>query len=162
MATFTTPRTWVAGELVTASMMNTHVRDNLVQLKTPPSARYNNTSYTPVAVSSSTWVEPDTSNLTVNVTTAGGRLKISWQCLVYQSGGSEGIHFNIGVDGAYVGDTNHGMGGIFCSTTSFNYNYSTEHTTAALSAGAHTVKIFAHTAGSTVYMTKPSLFVQEI
>ncbi|CAB4190633.1 hypothetical protein UFOVP1196_80 [uncultured Caudovirales phage] len=26
---WTTPRTWVSGELVTASMMNTHVRDNL-------------------------------------------------------------------------------------------------------------------------------------
>lgn len=26
---WTTPRTWVAGELVTASMMNVHVRDNL-------------------------------------------------------------------------------------------------------------------------------------
>jgi|SRR5690348_8448631 len=27
--TWTTPRTWVAGELVTAAMLNTHVRDNL-------------------------------------------------------------------------------------------------------------------------------------
>src|SRR5262245_7568818 len=26
---WTTPRTWVAGELVTASMLNTHLRDNL-------------------------------------------------------------------------------------------------------------------------------------
>ena len=26
---YTTPRTWVAGELVTATIMNTHVRDNL-------------------------------------------------------------------------------------------------------------------------------------
>jgi hypothetical protein len=32
--TWTTPRTWVPGELVTASMMNTHVRDNLNGLKT--------------------------------------------------------------------------------------------------------------------------------
>lgn len=30
---WTTPRTWVAGELVTASMMNTHVRDNMNFLK---------------------------------------------------------------------------------------------------------------------------------
>ena len=27
-ATYTTPRTWVAGEVVTAALMNTHVRDN--------------------------------------------------------------------------------------------------------------------------------------
>jgi microcystin-dependent protein len=30
---WTTPRTWVAGELVTASLMNTHVRDNLSVLR---------------------------------------------------------------------------------------------------------------------------------
>jgi hypothetical protein len=29
---WTTPRTWVAGEVVTASQMNTHVRDNLADL----------------------------------------------------------------------------------------------------------------------------------
>lgn len=29
---WTTPRTWVAGEVVTASIMNTHVRDNLIDL----------------------------------------------------------------------------------------------------------------------------------
>ncbi len=31
---WTVPRTWVPGELVTATMMNTHVRDNLNLLKT--------------------------------------------------------------------------------------------------------------------------------
>lgn len=31
--TWTTPRTWVPGELVTASMLNTHVRDNLNAVK---------------------------------------------------------------------------------------------------------------------------------
>lgn len=30
---WTTPRTWVAGEVVTASLMNTHVRDNLDALR---------------------------------------------------------------------------------------------------------------------------------
>ncbi len=29
---WTTPRTWVTGELVTAALMNTHVRDNLIEL----------------------------------------------------------------------------------------------------------------------------------
>ena len=31
---YTTPRTWVTGETVTAALMNTHVRDNLSYLKT--------------------------------------------------------------------------------------------------------------------------------
>lgn len=158
---WTTPITFLAGDPLQSAQLNV-MQANLNALKAPPANRYNNTGYTPVAVSSASWVEPDTSNLTLAITTTGGRLMIAFQCLVYQSGGAEGIHFNIGVDGAYVGDTNHGMGGLYCSTTNFNYNYATIHFTAALSAGAHTIKIFAHTAGSTVYMTKPSLFVQEI
>jgi hypothetical protein len=32
---WTTPRTWVSGELVTAALFNTHIRDNLNILKTP-------------------------------------------------------------------------------------------------------------------------------
>lgn len=32
--TWTTPRTWVTSEVVTASIMNTHVRDNLSELRT--------------------------------------------------------------------------------------------------------------------------------
>jgi hypothetical protein len=32
LGVWTTPRTWVAGEIVTASLMNLHVRDNLVDL----------------------------------------------------------------------------------------------------------------------------------
>lgn len=34
---WTTPRTWVPGELVTASMMNTHIRDNMNYLFTAAS-----------------------------------------------------------------------------------------------------------------------------
>lgn len=158
---WTTPKTWTAA-LVTVAEFNTHIRDNLNALKAPPANRYNSTSYTPVAVSSASWVEPDTGNLTLSLTTTGGRLMIEWQCLVYQTGGSEGIYFNISVDGAYIGDINYGIGGIFCSTTSFFYNFSVVRFTAALSAGSHTIKIFAHTSGSTVNMTNPSLFVQEI
>lgn len=35
---WTAPRTWVTGELVTASLMNTHVRDNLNYLKSQTDA----------------------------------------------------------------------------------------------------------------------------
>ncbi|HEY2086383.1 MAG TPA: hypothetical protein VGH54_10225 [Mycobacterium sp.] len=33
---WTTPRTWVAGETITAAIMNTHVRDNLVDVNNAP------------------------------------------------------------------------------------------------------------------------------
>jgi hypothetical protein len=38
-ATWTTPRTWTTGEVVTASMLNAHVRDNLDWLKAHTDAR---------------------------------------------------------------------------------------------------------------------------
>ena len=45
MPTWTTPRTWSAGELVTATMMNTHVRDNLEYLSTLGGAAINVVHY---------------------------------------------------------------------------------------------------------------------
>lgn len=41
---WTSPRTWVAGEVVSAALMNTHVRDNLLELNGTASAW---TAYTP-------------------------------------------------------------------------------------------------------------------
>lgn len=41
---WTAPRTWVAGEIVTAALMNTHLRDNLLAIGDPTAAW---TTYTP-------------------------------------------------------------------------------------------------------------------
>jgi len=58
---WTTPRTWVTRELVTAAIMNAHVRDNLSALKSPPSQtilRSNGASYTPRAGRWWRWTAP--------------------------------------------------------------------------------------------------------
>lgn len=36
---YTTPRTWVAGEVVTAALLNTHLRDNISFVANPPACR---------------------------------------------------------------------------------------------------------------------------
>lgn len=36
---YTTPRTWVAGEVVTAALLNTHLRDDVSFLANPPACR---------------------------------------------------------------------------------------------------------------------------
>ena len=36
---YTTPRTWVAGETVTATILNAHVRDNMTDLRTAKHCR---------------------------------------------------------------------------------------------------------------------------
>ena len=71
-ATWTTPRTWAVGELVTAALMNAHVRDNMDWLKTPISAsatwssNFTTTSTTPV----------DITGATVTLTTNGGGVDV--------------------------------------------------------------------------------------
>ena len=39
-AIWSSPRSWSVGELVSASLLNTHLRDNLEFLKAPPTALY--------------------------------------------------------------------------------------------------------------------------
>lgn len=55
---WTTPRTWVGGEIVTAALLNSHLRDNLNAIVTP-------TSYTP------TWGNTGTANTLGNGTITG-------------------------------------------------------------------------------------------
>lgn len=49
---WTTPRTWVAGELVTASMLNTHIRDNLNALAPSPTVITTTGTQTALAIPS--------------------------------------------------------------------------------------------------------------
>jgi hypothetical protein len=70
---WTSPRTWVASEIVTAAVMNTHVRDNLTELRTDATAlaaKETNVVQGSTATPSSTatdttWVD---SGLTVTIT----------------------------------------------------------------------------------------------
>lgn len=41
---WTTPRTWVLGEIITAAIMNTHVRDNLNYMYNKPRVKTSNTT----------------------------------------------------------------------------------------------------------------------
>ncbi|MBN1679581.1 MAG: hypothetical protein JW966_04765 [Anaerolineae bacterium] len=69
---WTSPKTWEAGELVTATLFNTHLRDNLNALKSPPSQqilRDNSGNYT---TTSTSFVAIDSTNLKCTITTNGG------------------------------------------------------------------------------------------
>lgn len=71
-AIWTAPRTWAVGELVTAALMNTHVRDNLDWLKTPIAASATWSSN--FTTTSASYV--DITGATVTLTTNGGGVDV--------------------------------------------------------------------------------------
>jgi hypothetical protein len=68
---WTFPKTWFAGELVTADLLNTHLRDNLNVLHAPPKASYANNGCN-YSTSSTSLVDVDSTNLTLSIDTTGG------------------------------------------------------------------------------------------
>lgn len=67
---WTAPRTWVAGETVTAALMNTHVRDNLKAIGDPW------TAYTP------TIVNVTTSSIFANFLAAGKWIEVRFKIVI--------------------------------------------------------------------------------
>ena len=74
---WTTPKTWTVDEVVGASDMNTHLRDNLVALKDPPSAIYDGGTLTHTTTSS-TFADVDAVNLKLSVTITGDTVLIGF------------------------------------------------------------------------------------
>jgi hypothetical protein len=80
---WTTPRTWVASELVGATLMTTHVRDNLNALKDPPTFETAYTSGSTLILSSTASVLTALSTgLTGAITTNGGAVMAYFQAQI--------------------------------------------------------------------------------
>src|SRR5689334_4136609 len=69
---WTTPRTWVNNEPLTASDMNAHIRDNLNALKSPATDHYEANESSNYTTTSTTFVSIDATNLSLDITTMGG------------------------------------------------------------------------------------------
>ena len=76
MSDWTTPKTWVVDELVTAPLLNTHLRDNLGYLFARPGAQAKLTSGAAYGVPSTSYVPVDSANLRLTLATASGRVLI--------------------------------------------------------------------------------------
>lgn len=137
-ATWTAPRTWSTGELVTASVMNTHVRDNLDWLKTPIDSG-NITFAADFTTTSATYV--DITGLTTTMTTNGGGLDVFLR-LNCQVSAPASYVVQLLVDGVSTAVLG-GSAGTDRMTHNFN------HHIAAISAGSHTIKVQIKTAGGT-------------
>src|SRR5690606_33302274 len=76
MSNWTTPKTWAVDELVTAPVMNTHLRDNLGYLFARPATQLVQTSGSNHAVLSTAYVPVDEAQLRLTLTTHSGRVLI--------------------------------------------------------------------------------------
>lgn len=160
-ATWTAPRTYTAGELLTASIFNSHIRDNLDWLKTPINSGLvtstSNFTTTSAAFTDVTWA-------TTTFTTNGGGLLLYFRCAVAGST-TTNISFDVMVDGV----SESGGNGVYpvdsLSTVARGTGFT--HRIAALSAGSHTIKIRTLTSAGTLTVygstagAKPTYFVME-
>jgi len=136
---WTTPKTWATGELVTATDLNLHVRDNLDALKNPPTALTRYTPGTPFSTTSTTFVDIH-SSLNFNLTTGGAALLIGLTGRVLHSpGNSTDCYFDININGVSEGGAN----GVYWAIgpNAVQFPFSCTWLTQPLSAGAKTVKI---------------------
>lgn len=139
-ATWTAPRTWISGEIVTAALLNSHLRDNLDWLKTPTesgriqfAADFTSTSATYV----------DVTGVTTTLTTNGGGLDVIWRAQISNSGPAS-VTFQLVIDGV----SSELLGSCFTGSATSNVWTIATHV-AALSAGSHTIKIQTKVASGT-------------
>lgn len=158
-ATYTTPRTWVAGEIVTAALLNTHLRDNLDYLKARPVARASDFDNTVISTSSTAFV--DVTGASVSITTSGSsRLLIIASGAFGPQGTGATIYITAVVDGVNQGDATYGITyGAFANYGSYAC---TLLTSAAVADGAHTVKLQVRVSGGTMSINTFSLAVLEV
>lgn len=103
--TWENPKTWVTGELVTAAMLNTHLRDNLNALKSPPSDDYVCNESTNYTTTSSSFVNVDATNLALTINTNGGDVMVGFHGVVINNTTNAIIYLDVEVDGSrHAGD----------------------------------------------------------
>ena len=153
--TWTTPKTWVTGEALTASDLNTHVRDNLDYLKdaiddltSPPTDHYECDEASDYTTTSTSFVAVDSTNLRLTITTNGGDVLIVFTGSVANSAAGYRTYLDIEVDDAsYLGDDD----GLVVFSNAANYNTPPSLVALAqnLSAGEHTFELHWKVEGGT-------------
>lgn len=137
-AVWSLPRTWATGELVTASLLNTHLRDNLEFIKTPPTAAYILNESGDYTTTSTSFVNVDGTKLALTITTAGGDVLVGFCGSILQSAAT--VFFDVEVDGARTAGDD-GLCVITPSSASARMNATCFKLIQGLSPGVHTFKL---------------------
>lgn len=135
---WTPPRTWTVGEAVTKAIMDSHLRDNLDFLRTPPSDR--DLSNTAVSTTSTSMV--DLTGASLSITTQGKNLIAFFSGTVSVAAGpvDEAARFQFDLDGT----PSPALQQVRCLSTAGVADYkpvSFFYVFTGVSAAAHTVKV---------------------
>lgn len=131
---WTSPRTWVNDEPLTADQLNTHLRDNLNALKSPPSASVLLDEPSDYITTATSFVDIDPARLGLTLTTSGGDLLVGFFGVVVIS--SYYAFFNLAVDGVAVA----GDDGLTAATPNQD-SVSFVYLLSGLAAGVHTIRL---------------------
>jgi len=154
---FTTPRTWANGETPDEDDMNTHIRDNMDALKTPPSGVVNFASA--ITTTSTSFV--DLTGASITFTTTGGDVRVSFYVTLRNSstgwtefdilldavseGGSAGIvrsDNEAAVADAVVGFTRV-ISGLAAASHTFKIQWRVQSGTSTINSGSQYVNQFS-------------------
>lgn len=128
---------FVALELLTAEDLN-HMIDNIEALKDPPSAEYTANEASDYTTTSASFVDVDSTNLSLTITTAGGDVMVGFHGGVEANGGTNPlVHFEVLVDGVQHAGND---GIIFTRLVNLRI-ISFVRLITGLSAGSHTFKL---------------------
>jgi len=133
-AIWTGPKSWSTSELLTAALLNTHLRDNLDWLKTP------STSGKITFASDFTYaanVYTDITGVTSTFTSYGGGFDVYFRFTILVNTLNQSATFKLVVDGADEVI----LGSILMDTVSLRRPIQFHHHVSALTAGLHTFKV---------------------
>lgn len=144
---WTQPKTWTNEPLV-AGDMNTHLRDNLEELKEPPQGGTEIDNASNYSTTSTVFVDVDATDFSTTINTNGGDVLVTLCATVV--GSSNWAYFDIDVDGSRVGDDDgiikkHNSGGSGDAVMLYFW-------VKGLAAGSHTFTLQWKANSGTVYL----------
>ncbi|MFQ3536758.1 MAG: hypothetical protein SNJ58_12870 [Aggregatilineales bacterium] len=106
--TWTTPTTWSAAQVVTATQLNEQLRDNLNYLISRPHGRVLHTAASNYTTSSPSFADIDPTNLSLSLTLSGSAVLVGFSGLV-ETGSGVMACFDLSVDGVRFTAAPHGL-----------------------------------------------------
>jgi len=138
-STYTAPRTWTTGELVTKTIMDTHIRDNFGAVSDPAYGMSTVDEASNYTTTGTSFANVDATDLYLSFTTSGSDTVLAvFTCVLSFSGtGGNYIHIDLAVDGTAIS----GNDGLCAYGSSTAGTVSFQRLCTGLSAAAHNFAI---------------------